>query len=72
VESTATDVDIGAEVFTADGKRLGRVKEIAVGRFKVDMRWKADFWLSASTIGNSSAGRLTTSFPRRKLNEHKL
>ena len=70
MESTATD--IGAEVYTADGKRLGRVKEVALGRFKVDIRWKTDFWLSSSTIGNSSAGRLTTSFPRRKLNEHKL
>lgn len=72
VESTGNDLDVGAEVFTADGKRLGLVKEVCGGRFKVDIRWKADFWLSSSSIGNGSPGRITTVFPRRKLNEHRL
>jgi hypothetical protein len=71
-EVIANDLEIGAEVFTTDGKRLGKVKKVVGERFKVDIPWKADCWLSFSAIANCTPTRVSTIFPRRKLNEYKL
>jgi hypothetical protein len=45
---------IGAPVTSADGKRLGVVKETRADRFLVDVRWAPDYWLGNEIIDNSS------------------
>ncbi len=35
------DIAEGAEVFTSDGEKLGTIKEIGIGYFKLDVRKKA-------------------------------
>jgi hypothetical protein len=37
-------------VISADGKRLGHVKEVKPDRFLVDVRWAPDYWLGVETI----------------------
>jgi len=39
---------------SADGKRLGVVKEARSDRFLVDVRWAPDYWLGTETIDNAS------------------
>ena len=36
----------GLMVFTADNRRLGRVKELSDTHFKVDVRFRRDYWLA--------------------------
>ena len=47
---TDAPVHDGLEVFTLDNKRLGTVKEMAENHFKVDVRFRRDYWLSNAQI----------------------
>jgi len=49
-----TAVHNGARVVSADGKRLGMVKEAREDRFLVDARWAPDYWLGIETVDNAS------------------
>lgn len=40
----------GARVVTADGKQLGKVKDIREDQFKIDARFAPDYWLRVDTI----------------------
>lgn len=51
---SSTAVHPGAQVMSADGKRLGVVKDVREDRFKVDARWAPDYWLGTETIDNAS------------------
>ena len=50
-----SNVTIGAPVRTADGKELGKVKEVVGGCFKVDAPMQPDYWLATDTISDNSA-----------------
>ncbi len=47
-----TDAPIreGLEVFTLDNKRLGTVKESTDTHFKVDVRFRRDYWVSKAQV----------------------
>lgn len=53
-EPTMTGVDrivsSGLDVYTIDNKRLGRVKETTATHFKVDARFRRDYWLTKARI----------------------
>jgi hypothetical protein len=40
----------GERVLTADGHEIGRVKEFTGAHFKVDVRWRKDFWLETGLV----------------------
>jgi hypothetical protein len=40
----------GLDVFTLDNRRLGKVKETAESYFKVDARFRRDFWLARNQV----------------------
>lgn len=39
-------ITTGLDVYTIDNKRLGRVKEMTDTHFKVDARFRRDYWLA--------------------------
>lgn len=49
---TDQPIRTGLPVYTFDNRRLGHVKEIAEGArfFKVDARFRRDYWLSRSQV----------------------
>ncbi len=47
---TDAPIKAGLPVLTLDNKRLGQVKELAGNYFKVDVRFRPDFWLSVEQI----------------------
>jgi hypothetical protein len=67
------DVNVGAEVFTADGEKLGTVKETGTNSFKVDATtMKPDYWLSCTTVEAYSPRRVITAFRKIQLDDYKL
>jgi hypothetical protein len=66
------DVLEGARVFTADGASLGTVAEVGDVSFKVDVRMARDYWLGRDYVTDSSAERVSLSFPKADLKAHKL
>jgi hypothetical protein len=69
---TGADVRPGAEILTADGERIGTVKEAFGDRFKVDAPLKPDFWLSCSIIESATPTSVMTTFPKDRLGDYKL
>ena len=51
---SSTTIRIGVPVMSADGKRLGVVKDVRDDRFLVDVRWAPDYWLGTETVDNAS------------------
>jgi hypothetical protein len=45
-------------VVTADGKRLGLVKDVRIDRFLVDVRWAPDYWLDMEAIEHAAEGNV--------------
>jgi hypothetical protein len=43
-------IRIGLPVYTLDNKRLGHVKEVDGDFFKVDARFRKDFWLPSNQV----------------------
>lgn len=62
----------GAPVFTRDGARIGEVKEVANGSFKVDASGKPDYWLSAEFVTSSNPAQVELDFDSELLDEYKL
>jgi hypothetical protein len=52
---------VGAEVMSADGDMLGKVKEVSGSGVKVDAPMRPDYWLGTDCVAGSSRGavRLT-------------
>lgn len=44
------EVTTGLPVYTMDNKRLGRVKETTDTHFKVDARFRRDYWLAKTRV----------------------
>ena len=62
---------VGAEVMTADGDKLGKVKEVSGGCFKVDARMQPDYWLGTDCIAGSSAGAVRLTINKDQLGDAK-
>jgi hypothetical protein len=55
ISHSTHSVSVGADVMSADGKRLGIVKEALQDRFLVDVRWAPDYWLGSETIDSADS-----------------
>jgi class 3 adenylate cyclase len=68
------DLKPGAAVFTVDGLRLGRLKDLSASGsfFKVDVRLQRDYWLSRDDILETGHERVTLSFSKAELESRKL
>ena len=65
------DLPVDAEVFTSDGDRIGKIKEVGGGSFKVDATMQPDYWLPTDTVASTSGNRVTLSFHKDRLGEYK-
>jgi hypothetical protein len=62
----------GQPVYTADGKRLGPIKEVQTGRFKISVRFGRDYWLSCRQVTTSDPDAVVMGFGSDELSEYKL
>jgi rRNA processing protein Gar1 len=64
---------VGAEVLTADGDKLGTVKEVSGTCFKVNAPMRPDYWLGVDTIGSASStgGAVHLNITKDRLGEAK-
>ena len=63
---------VGAPVVTADGDRIGKVKEVSGDCFKIDAPMQPDYWLGSDTIANVSGGEITLSLRKEDVGEVKV
>src|SRR5436190_2107032 len=63
---------LGAELYTADGEKIGTVKELASGAFHVDAPMELDYWLPVSSVAESTDERVTLTFPWEELGIYKM
>ena len=61
-----------AMVLTADGKKLGTVKEISGSYFKVDARLHKDYWLSSELIRSRDDDAIILDLAGKEVAEHRL
>lgn len=62
---------VGAEVLTADGDKLGTVKEVSGSCFKVDAPMRPDYWLGTDTVASSTGGVVRLTLAKDGLGEAK-
>ncbi len=63
---------IGAEVYTADGSKLGTIKEVQGLYFKVDAPMQPDYWLSTECLrGGSGMSRCEVEFDKDHLADYR-
>ncbi len=72
IEEAARALEPGANVFSADGDRIGQVLEIQDQFVKIDAPFKRDYWLNAAYVLLRDDGRIETSFVKRDLDVYKL
>ena len=65
------DIPLGCSVYTSDGDKLGTVKEVQNGAFKVDAHMQPDYWLSSACVTASMADRVTMAFDKDHLGDFK-
>lgn len=68
----STDIVNGAEVYTADGAKLGKVKEVSSDAFKVDAPMQPDYWLNNDTIDMATNQTVTISLSKVDLDQAKI
>ena len=66
------EISPGREVFTLDGERLGRVKEVQEHAIKVDAALRPDFWLPRERVLSFTNERVTMDFDQADLGRHTL
>lgn len=66
------DVAENCEVFTSDGDKIGTVKEVQGGFFKVNVHLQPDYWLQRQFITSNDDGRITMSFTKQDLDDYKV
>lgn len=69
---SSTDIATGAEVMTADGAKLGKVKEVSDDSFKVDAPMQPDYWLDFTTIDMATRQTVTVGVTRDELDQVKI
>ena len=63
---------VGCEVYTADGSKLGTIKEVQGVYFKVDAPMATDYWLANECVRGAGMGnRVDVSFDKGELDKHK-
>ena len=62
---------IGSKVHTADGDKLGEVKEIRGSHFKVNASMQPDYWLDTTCIAGVDGGHVRLAFAKDRLDEYK-
>ena len=64
---------VGCEVYTADGSKLGTVKEVDGAYFKVDAPMQTDYWLACDCIHGGMGGnsRVDVVFEKGQLDNYK-
>lgn len=67
-----TETMIGADIFTQDGERLGKLKEIHGGYFKVDAPMQPDYWLPEQYLGQGTGNEIRVSFTKDRLDDYKV
>ncbi len=63
---------VGTEVMTADGDKLGTVKEVTGFCFKVDAKMRPDYWLATDSIASADGGMVRLSFDKNMLGDAKV
>jgi hypothetical protein len=61
------DLHSGQRVQTADGRRLGSIKEVFGSHLKVDARFRSDYWLPAGAIVRIDGDTVTLGFTKDEL-----
>lgn len=62
----------GWEVYTADGQKIGAVKEVQGRSFKVNAPVRPDFWLRTGAIGMAGNGRVDLAVTADRLDDAKV
>jgi hypothetical protein len=68
---TFHDLPVGCPIFTSDGDKLGEVKEVRSGFFKVEASMQPDYWLSTSHVTSTSGDRVVLDFVKDHLGDYK-
>jgi hypothetical protein len=69
---TATELEIGAKIMSADGKELGTVKEVGADRFKVGRKLLPDYWLANEYVDHAGNGIVQMILTKEGLHAAKL
>jgi hypothetical protein len=67
-----SSINVGTPVVTADGKELGKVKEVSGSCFKVDAPMRPDYWLGSDLASNMSGGIIHLTISEEMLDEAKM
>jgi hypothetical protein len=65
-------IEVGAEVVTADGQALGRVKHTSPSAFQVDAPRQQDYWLETTIVKNSSSLRVELLIEQSQIGAYKM
>jgi len=68
----ADEVQVGAEVVTADGRKLGRVKKLEGKAFLVDAPRQLDYWLENTLVKGATAERVELVIAQADLTPYKM
>ena len=66
------DIAEGADVLAADGDKIGEVKEVRGGYFKVNVHLRPDYWLQRQFVTSNADGKVTMSFKKDELDDYKV
>ena len=66
------EISPGREVFTLDGQRVGRVKQVQERAIKVDAALRPDFWLPRERVLSFTNERVTMDFDEADLGRYTL
>lgn len=66
-------LQIGSDIYTSDGSKLGTVKEVEGTYFKVDAPMQPDYWLSSDCVrgGTGASNRVDLTFDKSELDTYK-
>lgn len=68
----SSELSVGADVYTSDGGKLGKVKEVRGAYFKVDAPMHPDYWLGTDCVTSGlEAGRVTVVFDKNHVDDYK-
>ncbi|HEX5368654.1 MAG TPA: DUF2171 domain-containing protein [Dehalococcoidia bacterium] len=65
-------IELGMPVMSADGKTLGRVKEVRGDSFKVDAHWAFNYWLGHEVVEHTASGIVQLVVTRQAIGSAKL
>jgi hypothetical protein len=67
-----SNINVGTPVMTADGKELGKVKEVSGTCFKVDAPMQPDYWLGSDLASTMTGGIIHLTIDKEMLGEAKM